>query len=99
MRTESTERFPPGEVGKHLSVIPDLKDGDHVYVRMEYKRLIDGTGAAQCYVRNPDRYSFVSIPVPTSQIICREPEALFVNDEGIARDVEIAPIAEKAVWK
>jgi hypothetical protein len=51
----------------------DLAEGDVVYVRMEYRRAIGGTDAAQCYVRDPEFYSFVAVPVPISQIVYCEP--------------------------
>ena len=51
----------------------DLAEGDIVHVIMEYRRPISGTDSVQCYVRDPAYYSFVSVPIPVSQIVRREP--------------------------
>ena len=72
-------------------MIRDLRDGDHVYVRMEFKRSIDGTSSAQCYVRDPAFYSFTSVPVPMSQIVCREPSAMEADNGAVHG---IPPLAE-----
>ncbi len=53
----------------------DLAEGDIVHVRMEFRRAISGTDSVQCYVRDPAYYSFTSVPIPISQIVCREPRS------------------------
>lgn len=85
MRFEITSRFPPGEVGKRFNMIPDLEDGEFVYVRMQVRRAEPSdTGAISCKLVMPNvsDYAFQVVMVAQSQIICREPKAMEA-DQGI----------------
>jgi hypothetical protein len=64
----------------------NLEPGEIVYVRMEFRRKIAGTESAQCYVRDPDLHGFTSVPIPMSQIVCREPRAMEA-DNGIVKGI------------
>lgn len=53
-------------------MIRDAKEGEFVYIRAEFRH-IGETGAAWVWIRDPKTYGFSCIPVPQSQVVCREP--------------------------
>jgi hypothetical protein len=53
-------------------MIRDAKEGDFVYIRAEFRH-IGETGAAWVWIRDPKNHSLSCIPVPQSQVVCREP--------------------------
>jgi hypothetical protein len=67
-------------------MIRDLKEGEFVYIRAEF-RYIGDTGAAWVWIRDPKNFSLSCRPVPLSQIVCREPRAMEAEG-GIVRGIE-----------
>jgi hypothetical protein len=53
-------------------MIRDAKEGEFVYIRAEFRH-IGETGAAWVWIRDPKNHSLSCIPVPQSQVVCREP--------------------------
>jgi len=47
----------------------DLQPGDEVYIRAEFRQWIDGTDAAQVYIRKADGFAFFATPVPRTRIV------------------------------
>lgn len=63
----------------------DLKEGEFVYIRAEFRNVGD-TGCAWVWVRDPAKGSFHQVAVPISQIVCREPKAMEA-DGGIVKGI------------